>query len=1035
VSDIVTEPTPDSHDPKPETTDAPIATDAASSGNAALDENSAANTVVDEGLPEWEPLTPELVEDEAIRGDFVIRWVVVGLALLLGISQISETRTLVHLKSGLHLISNGFLPDGKEVFSYTATDRKWINLSWLFDVATAGVYSVGSGIGLSLFQGLLAGLTFALVSHAVRPNIRTWWGSICAALALLACYQQFTVLPELVTLLGLALTLWTLVRSDIPGQAQRLWLLVPAIWIWAQCDPHAWMGWFLLLLWAVGEWLSGKESAVREKNLLLKVALASFAIVAVHPFLWEAWLAPVRTYMTEYPALRFAFQGSSAVDAGIYPIWKPFLWTTLTHRTVAPLVLFVATIICLWLNRTRVTWSQIYAFIGFNSLSLFATHELAAASLVNCVLSTINAQSWYYERNGQVYSIDWRVLLFSRGGRAITVLSFFALAWLILSGRVDGPGGKRTGVGFDSQLASGMSEYLKLNSNLLDNQPFNFSMRQGDFLIWAGLRPFVDSRAGLFFGNGEQNLLDVHNKTRRALRRRRENADGTGEAAIWKETFDKYQIRQAWPRLNGPSPPPDYPTFVDLLSSNDFALDNLNAVTAVFVRKNPSDELTTSYLESHSYDFVKQAFRTNNPNPTDLTREWSKPATTYDNLFALRRPLMPTGVQAAQHYMELASTRGFLSNTQVAACALLAIRHANEGLREEPNSAAGYQILGRSYLILGQLESFIINYGGKSNIPNRLRYLQAVAALRQAIDLQPDDLGSTIKLLELYQSMGRLDVQLELYQKLKRLIPYSPSMSDEQLQEREEFFSKSSRVEESVAEVDKQVNEALNAGTDRAQVAIGAYQFGALLTAIRTMEEDAIYLEKNPQAKLLLGSWLNEAGRCRDAAVIFESLEGLATDGAFPGWRDSAALSAITAANYQKTISLWSEEFRESTSSRMSQAMYTLPFLTLNPLWTPDSYPLAHFGATIQVVQGVRLEGSNLEYHIALAEMEAGQVDDATRSIRQSLQLQPDSPLRPMLRFYLECLTSELIDEAAPAAEIEELTDLNDSDAGDTELK
>ena len=103
-------------------------------------------------MPEWEPLTPELVEDEAIRGDFVIRWVVVGLAMLLGISQIAETRTLLHLKNGVYLIGHGILPNGADLFSYTASDRQWVNLAWLFDIAAAGVYSVGGELDFHWFK-------------------------------------------------------------------------------------------------------------------------------------------------------------------------------------------------------------------------------------------------------------------------------------------------------------------------------------------------------------------------------------------------------------------------------------------------------------------------------------------------------------------------------------------------------------------------------------------------------------------------------------------------------------------------------------------------------------------------------------------------------------------------------------------------------------------------------------------------------------------------------------------------------------------
>ena len=56
-------------------------------------------------LPDFEPLTPELVEDEAIRGDFMLRWGVILLAMLLGCRQLIETPALVHLKTGLHISS------------------------------------------------------------------------------------------------------------------------------------------------------------------------------------------------------------------------------------------------------------------------------------------------------------------------------------------------------------------------------------------------------------------------------------------------------------------------------------------------------------------------------------------------------------------------------------------------------------------------------------------------------------------------------------------------------------------------------------------------------------------------------------------------------------------------------------------------------------------------------------------------------------------------------------------------------------------
>ena len=283
---------------------------------------------IDEGLPEWEPLTPELVEDEAIRGDFVLRWAVVGLALLFGFSQIAETKTLVHIKSGQYLASHGVLPSANDVFSSTAGDRRWVNLSWLFDLFAAGVHAVAGGIGLSIAQGVLAGVAFGCLVHAHRSGIRTWWGSICAVMALLVCYPQITMQPELVTLAGLAFTLLVALQAEEDSSRKPLWKLVPFVWLWSQFDNRAWFGWLLLMLLAAGESLRsgvlGDEALANRRRDWWRVAGASLAVTVIHPFLFEAWLAPWRLVMVDYPALRQVFPKPSALELSYFSIlfWR-----------------------------------------------------------------------------------------------------------------------------------------------------------------------------------------------------------------------------------------------------------------------------------------------------------------------------------------------------------------------------------------------------------------------------------------------------------------------------------------------------------------------------------------------------------------------------------------------------------------------------------------------------------------------------------------------------------------------------------------
>lgn len=1018
-----------------------LAEQSLSQPESVMNEEEGVSPPADEGLPEWEPLTPELVEDEAIRGDFVIRWAVVGLALLFGFSQIAESRTLVHVKTGEYLATHGGLPPANDVFSYTAADRRWVNLSWLFDLFSAGVHSLAGGIGLSIAQGVLAGLAFGLLAHAQRSAIRTWWGSVCAVLALLACYPQITMQAELVTLVGLAAVLFLVMRAEETSSTQSLWLLVPLIWLWSQLDNRAFLGWGLLLCLAVGESLRrgamGDEAAATRRRQWWRVTGGAIAVSFLHPFLWETWLSPIRLYFIDYPALRQLFPRPSVQELSYFSIGMPQFWMTINHSTVAALVLFAAALMTLFLNRERLHPGHLLAVLLFSGLGALTTHELAVASLVNCAVCAVNAQVWYRQRFGQVYSVDWRELLFSRGGRAVTVLSFFALAWLVISGRIDGPGGKRTGVGFDTKLTVQMQSYRKLAAVgetgqplQFDDRPFHFAVRQGDLLIWSGQKSFVDSRAGLFAGQGERDLISLFNKTRFALQRKREAVAGSGDPDVWKQTFNAYQITHALPRLTGPFPPPDYTTFSDLLSTPDFALTDLLAATAVFYRTDSSDNDYLKYVAGHRLEFVAKAFRQPNES-AETIRDWSKPATTYDNLFALRRPLVTEGGLAAAHHVQLAASGGNLSLPVRAACALQAIRLATAGLREDPHSPEGHRVLGLAYMILDRVESSEMAPSGGTWL-NMMRYYQAVAALRQAAALRPDDVEIRFDLLTLYQKMGRYELALEMIREIKRLQPLLISSTPEVRAQREWMLETELSLEETAAKVDEGLAQMREQEPDRFRQSLVAHQAGAVRLAVETLEGDAVYLEQNPQAKLLLAHWLMEVGRVREAHEMLEAIEQFSSAGGLPGWREAVAVSALTNGDYFRAIRLWSEQIHETENSSAQAGLMTLPFVTLGQFWAgPDQYPMAQTAAVMQSFNAGRVEVTLLRYQKAMAQLESGDMTGATQTLKQALERDPASPLRPLLRFYLFCTTNEQIESkpAGPSEPVEEFAPLEESSA------
>lgn len=981
----------------------------------------------DEGLPEWEPLTPELVEDEAIRGDFVIRWAIVGMALLLGFAPITDSRTLVHIRTGEYIAAHGFLPPSKDVFSYTATDRTWINPSWLFDLLTAGVHAVSGGIGLTILQGLLAGLAFGLLSHTYRAGIRTWWGSICAALALLACYPQFTVQPELMTLLGLAVLLWCVQQSEETKNSRWLWSCVGVVWLWSQFDIRAFLGWILLTCLAIGESLRRSDDALGRRALWWKVALASLLVTGVHPALWHSWASPVRLFVIDYPALQQAFPRPGYVELAFHPITHPSFWSMINHDSIAALVLLVATVISLIFNGERLHPGHVIAVIVFNLFSALATHELAAASLVNCVVCTINAQSWYRHRFGQIYSVDWRELLFSRGGRALTVFCFFAVAWMAISGRIDGPGGRRTGIGFHETLLVPMEAYQQIANDSLDDRPFHFAVRQGDFLIWASQKSFIDMRVGLFSGNGDDDLVALHNRTRVALQRSRTSQAGSGEPETWKKVFDKYKLTHVMPRLSGPVPGPDYVTFGDLMSASEWALTHLNASTAVFYLDEQTPPLG-EFVARHRTDFSKQAFRTKE-TVADSSRVSAKGTTLSESLLSERQPRYPAGIQLASHYVQLAAAGGSVPPQTRAACAFMAIRQATAGLREDANSAEGYRSLGRAYLVLDRVETDQMSEAGLRWFSSA-RYFQTVAALQQAALLKPDDAKVHYDLLGLYERANRGELALESIRHIKRIRPVTANSSEEEREDRNQLVKVEFSLEDVLAQIETTAEQQLQNGADRYTVAARAHSAGAVRLAIKILEDEPIYKEQNPIAKSALGSWLIEVGRIQEGLDTLEQTAAQA-----PAWRDSLATSSLISGSYHRAIDLWREQVHETTGGSSEAALLSLPFLTLNPMWMgPDQYPFTQMAAASEIISSVRTESVGLTLQIGLAQLEQGDVEAATKSLQYIYDNAPKSQLRPLLKFYLEVLTDKKFDDVKPETPVtEEFTPLDEESPANAE--
>ncbi|MCH7687250.1 MAG: hypothetical protein IH899_11310, partial [Planctomycetes bacterium] len=812
----------------------------------------------EDGLPEWEPLTPELVEDEAIRGDFVLRWAVILLALLLGCTKISETTTLVHIKSGEYMADHDVLPPRTDVFSYTAADRPWINLGWLFDLIAAGVFAAGGAVGLSLFKAVVAAVIVGIVVHTSKPEISTWWGCVCAGLALLVWYPQFTMRPEIVTLLGLAVTFWLLNRWKEGQSSKSLWLLVPVFLLWSNLDPRLFLGLSLLLLYAVGRSCgamfglrSSSESASLRKQLW-KVVGICFLVSMINPFGWHVLTSPLTLYGVEYPAFQKYFQAARSLEQLQYfPLTSSQFWDFFNPWTMAGLLLVMIAAVTFVLNWERVDFGHFLVYLGFVGFSIAGSHELAPAAIICSVIATLNAQEWYKATFRQTYSVEFSELLFSRGGRAITVLGIFSFSYLAISGYLDGANGRRTGIGFHNQLQTALDGLQNDLEDSFDKKPFNFRLEQGDMLIWAGQKVFVDSRVAIYHGEGEDNLLNIHNKTRNAIAPRpnqdqqlsNPNQPPIHQPDVWKKTLDRFQITHVLPRLTQPSP--DYNTYYALYISPDWQLTRLGASTASFYRTDLTkrehenyDPRLEKYLSDHQVNFIKQAFGTKSTQSGSRTM-WPHAPSVYQKVLSLPQTTASENLWLAGHYVlhveMILNQRQF--SQDFFPFAYLAIRKANAVLENDPQNVRAYRILGRIYHALESIEKFIVQGEGAATISQR-RYYQTIQSYSQALMIEPNHLPTLRRLLDVYYIHEKLDLALDVLRRIELLRPRltDESVESEIIQQQSEIQSRD-MLNSLYKNVVVRLEEGKRQQTPHLQIADIAYQNGCVLYALDLLDE------------------------------------------------------------------------------------------------------------------------------------------------------------------------------------------------------
>ncbi len=142
----------------------------------------------------------------------VLTAAVVLFVAALQVHRLDDADAWWHLATGRLIAGRGSVP-ALDPFSFTAPGAAWLNRQWLFERGLYGLWQLGGIDAVVLGTGALFVAAFACLWRLLRRRLPRWAAAIFVLVAAEAAVERFTVRPEAVTMLFLAIELLLLDRA------------------------------------------------------------------------------------------------------------------------------------------------------------------------------------------------------------------------------------------------------------------------------------------------------------------------------------------------------------------------------------------------------------------------------------------------------------------------------------------------------------------------------------------------------------------------------------------------------------------------------------------------------------------------------------------------------------------------------------------------------------------------------------------------------------------------------------------------------
>jgi hypothetical protein len=385
---------------------------------------------------------------------------------------LNDADTYWHIRAGEWMLAHHTVLRA-DVFSYTAANAPWHTQEWLAEIIMALAWRAG-WTGIHLLFAFAAAVTAGVVGHFVRKRVDLVPALLVVVLGLACIAGSLLARPHMLALPLLAIWTAGLAGARDRKQAPKWWLIA-VMPLWANLHGSFAFGLALAAALGVEAVIESRGKAAVAWGIFVAAATASCLLT---PFGLDTLLFPLRL--------------SALHGLGHIGEWQA---SDFSHVSAFEIAL-LAGLGAFALGRIRVTPVRLLILLGIVWLALtHARHQMLFGVTAPLLLATPLAGAWpAKDRKGNA-------LLAPLAALGFVLLITARLMWPAVRG--DDP------VTPAAALAH-VPRFVR-ETPVMNDYAF------GGFLIWNGIRPFIDSRADLYGDIFLDNYADIIQPDKDAL--------------------------------------------------------------------------------------------------------------------------------------------------------------------------------------------------------------------------------------------------------------------------------------------------------------------------------------------------------------------------------------------------------------------------------------------------------------------------------------------------------------------------------------